>query len=56
MALCRKVFSEIYQMLKKQEYHHFRDIENHRRKMIQYHNFLRQHGILVKNKYCKKIA
>ena len=56
MALCRRVLTEIYQMLKKQEYHYFRDIENHKRKMIEYYNLLHQHGITIENRYYKKTA
>jgi transposase len=40
MALCRRVFTEIYQMLKKKEYHYYRDIENHQKKMREYDRFL----------------
>lgn len=40
MALCRKVFTEIYQMLKNDEYHHWRDIENHRLKMERFDAFI----------------
>ena len=31
MGLCRRVFAEIYQMLKKQEYHYFRNKVNHKK-------------------------
>ena len=38
MGLCRKVFTEIYQMLKKEEYHYLRDEVNHKKKMEKYDN------------------
>jgi predicted glycoside hydrolase/deacetylase ChbG (UPF0249 family) len=34
------VFGEIYQMLKKQEYHYDMDAHNHETKMSQYRKFL----------------
>lgn len=40
MALCRKTFTEIYQMLKTKSYHFLRDIENHKKKMEEYDDFL----------------
>ena len=42
MALCRRVFTEIYQMLKKGEYHHYRDQYNHEQKMEDYNRFLKK--------------
>jgi transposase len=48
MALCRKVFSEIYQMLKKKEYHYYRDVENHKEKMKSYDAFLKKNKLLSK--------
>ncbi|MDR1956347.1 MAG: IS110 family transposase [Treponema sp.] len=39
----RRVFAEIYQMLKKGEYHYGRDPEKHEAKMIQYRSFLKKH-------------
>jgi hypothetical protein len=36
----RRVFAEIYQMLKKGEYHYGRDPANHEMKMGQYRRFL----------------
>jgi transposase len=39
-GLRRRVFAEIYQMLKKQEYHYDRDAHNHETKMSQYRKFL----------------
>ena len=46
MALCRKVFGEIYQMLKKKEYHYYRDVENHKEKMKVYDAFLKRNNAL----------
>jgi hypothetical protein len=39
-ALRRRVFAEIFQMLKKQEYHYSRDPKNHEGKMAQYKKFI----------------
>jgi transposase len=40
MGLRRRVFAELYQMLKKREYHYGRDPKNHEVKMAQYRRFL----------------
>jgi len=48
MGLCRKMITEIYQMLKKEEYHYFRDINNHRKKMDEYYSFLKKSGFEFK--------
>ena len=48
MALCRRVFTELYQMLKKQEYHYFRDEKNHLMKMNKYCKFLEKNNIIIK--------
>ena len=48
MALCRRVFTEIYQMLKKGEYHYFRDKKNHQYKMSGYYKFLEKNKIVFK--------
>ncbi len=45
MGLTRKVFSEIYQMLKKGEYHYYRNEINHNNKMKQYDKFLESYNI-----------
>ena len=45
MGLCRKVFSEIYQMLKKEEYHYWRDEINHKKKMEEYNNLLKNYDL-----------
>ncbi len=49
MAICRKVFAEIYQMLKKKEYHYFTDEENHNKKMREYNTFLEKNKIFKKS-------
>ncbi len=42
MGMCRKVITEIYQMLKKEEYHYFMDPENHKQKMNEYIELLKK--------------
>ena len=39
-GLRRRVLAEIFQMLKKGEYHYGRDVKNHESKMVQYRKFL----------------
>jgi transposase len=39
-GLRRRVLAELYQMLKKEEYHYDRDVRNHERKMAAYRRFL----------------
>ena len=52
-GLRRRVFAEIFQMLKKGEYHYGRDAKNHEVKMLQYRRFLeKQKNIEI----LKKIA
>ena len=46
-GLRRKVFTEIYKMLVKGEYHYARDENNHRTKMCQYRNFLKKRNFLL---------
>jgi transposase len=46
MALCRKVFAEIYQMLTKKEYHYYRIESLHKKKMDDYYKFLENSGIV----------
>jgi len=46
-GLRRRVFAEIYQMLKKGECHYGREAEKHERKMSQYRNFLKKREILL---------
>jgi transposase len=43
-GLRRRVFAEIYQMLKKGEYHYDMDVHNHETKMTQYRKFLEKNG------------
>ena len=45
MGMCRRVITEIYQMLKKEEYHYFRDSENHKKKMNTYIKLLKKKEI-----------
>ncbi len=49
MAICRKVFTKMFQMLKKGEYHQFRDRENHAKKLKAYFRFLEKNGIQWQN-------
>lgn len=49
MGLCRKVFTQIYQMLKKNEYHYHIDKKNHDRKMREYRQLLWNNGLLQKS-------
>jgi len=46
-GLRRRVLAEIYQMLKKGEYHYARDQKNHEAKMSQYRTFLKKRKILL---------
>lgn len=46
MAVCRKVITEIYQMLSKQQYHYFRNESNHLFKMNAYKSYLKRQGLL----------
>jgi len=46
-GLRRRVFAEIFQMLKKGEYHYGRDARNHESKMLQYRNFLEKRKNLL---------
>jgi transposase len=47
-GLRRRVLAEIYQMLKKGEYHYDMDVHNHETKMAQYRKFLEKNGGNVK--------
>jgi len=51
MAICRRVFTEIYQMLKKKEYHYYRDVRNHINKMHAYTIFLENYRVPDKYAY-----
>lgn len=46
MGLCRKVFAEIYHMLDKHEYHYFRNVELHTKKMNEYYTFLEENQVI----------
>jgi len=48
-GLRRRVFAEIYQMLKKGEYHYGRDIKKHKEKLSQYKRFLENRKNLLKS-------
>jgi transposase len=45
MGLCRRVFTEIYHMLRNSEYHYYMEEKNHEMKMSVYRSFLNQRGI-----------
>jgi transposase len=47
-GLRRRIFAEIYQMLKKEEYHYGREAGKHEAKMRRYKNFLEKRKILLK--------
>jgi len=47
MALCRRVITEIYQMLKKREYHYFCNPVLHNKKMSEYRNLLEKENIIL---------
>jgi transposase len=46
MALCRRVITQIYQMLKNQEYHYFCNQVLHEKKMAVYRKFLKGENII----------
>jgi transposase len=48
-GLRRRVFAEIYQMLKKMEYHYGRDAQKHGAKLLEYRNFLEKRKNLLKS-------
>jgi len=48
-ALRRRVFAEIYQMLKKGEYHYCRDAKKHEEKLLHYEKFLEKRKNLLKS-------
>jgi transposase len=45
-GLRRRIFAEIFQMLKKGEYHYGRNVLNHEAKLLQYRRFLKKRKIL----------
>jgi transposase len=46
-GLRRRVLAEIFQMLKKGEYHFYRNAQNHEGKIKEYRNFLKKKGALI---------
>jgi len=46
-GLRRRVFAEIYQMLKKGEYHYARDVKKHEEKLNEYKKFLVKKKIFI---------
>jgi len=46
MALCRRVITEIYQMMKKKEHHYFRNPILHEKKICEYRRFLEKENLL----------
>jgi transposase len=46
MALCRRVFTEIFQMLKKEEYHWCINPELHEKKMTEYKKLLKKNDVI----------
>jgi hypothetical protein len=49
MALCRRVFTEIFQMLKKNEYHRWINLRLHEKKMLEYKRLLEKNNIPQEN-------
>ena len=47
-GLRRRVFTEIYQMLRKGEYHYARDAKKHEEKLSEYKKFLEKRKIFIK--------
>jgi transposase len=47
MALCRRVMTQIYQMLKKEEYHYFRNPKLHEKKLLEYKKFLKKKKVVI---------
>jgi transposase len=56
MGLCRRVFAEMYQMLKKDEYHYCREEKNHVKKMTEYRAFLLARGKTAKSEKIRRLA
>jgi len=56
MALCRRVITQLYQMLKKDEYCYFMDQKNHDTKITAYRSFLYNRGIMVTGDEIKKAS
>lgn len=47
MATCRRLIVQIYHMLKNNEFHYYRDIDNHNKKLNQYNRFLEKNQMKV---------
>ncbi|MEW5816512.1 MAG: transposase [Spirochaetota bacterium] len=56
LALCRKVFTAIYQRLAKKEDHYFRDIENQTKKLKEYNKLLERYDIRIEDRNLKNSA
>lgn len=56
MALCRRVITQLYQMLKKDQYCYSMDKKNHDAKMTAYCAFLEKRGILVADTVMKSAS
>lgn len=56
MGLCRRVFAEMYQMLKKDEYHNCREPRNHDKKMQEYRSFLESRSLALKSSKNHRLA
>jgi len=52
MALCRRVITEIYQMLKKEEYHYYYNPVLHGKKMAEYQKFLEKDKKNFSKEFC----
>jgi len=53
MGLCRRIITQLYQMLKKNEYCYHMDTANHETKMSAYRVFLGKHGVIVEGEIFK---
>ena len=51
MALCRKVITQVYQMLKKQEYHYFCNPVLHEKKLTEYKRFLKGENFIFSENF-----
>lgn len=56
MAICRRVITQLYQMLKKDEYSYYMDKKNHDAKINAYLAFFSQRGIVVQDEMMKKVS
>lgn len=51
MGICRRVITELYQMLKNEEYHYYMDEANHEKKMTEYRKLLEKNFIPYSENY-----